>query len=334
LQDPSKDYKGKGKYGKGDKGKAKSNPKGGSGKGKGDGWNQQQHQPQQYDHAQIGGINVEGLSAVEAKRRTTQSVADKTYQQYIAGLVSKKKLDATVYAAAAATAAVRTKSAAPSTRASRRAQAETVEAAAAKAKGKGGKPQTKKGDGKGKSGKGNGKERSASEQPKGNLPCIFEVKGKCTKGDLCIYSHENALIKQQRVREGRDAHTGVQLTEAEIAKKKADYQKNKKEKGKGKGKPKGKGKRVAGAVMEEFQADGSITYYDDEGNATGYNWSKADEWPTAEPFASAPILNSAVTDTVQSTKPTTIPAMSATSVLGFLLEPTDTAYVEPKKPAY
>ena len=38
----------------------------------------QQFQPQQYEHVQqIGGINVEGLSAMEAKKRTTQSVADK-----------------------------------------------------------------------------------------------------------------------------------------------------------------------------------------------------------------------------------------------------------------
>ena len=82
--------------------------------------------------------------------------------------------------------------------------------------------------------------------------------------------------------------------------------------------------------MEEVQADGSTTFYDGDGNAIDYNWSYTDDWSTAEPFASAPILNSAVTDTVQSTKPTTIPAMSATSVLGFLLDPTDTAYVKPK----
>ncbi len=82
--------------------------------------------------------------------------------------------------------------------------------------------------------------------------------------------------------------------------------------------------------MEEVQADGSTTYYDDDGNAIDYDWSANDDWSTVEPFASAPILSSTVTDTVQSIKPTTIPAVSATSVLGFLLDPTDTAYVKHK----
>ena len=70
--------------------------------------------------------------------------------------------------------------------------------------------------------------------------------------------------------------------------------------------------------MEEVQEDGSTTYYDADGNAIDHS--------TAEPFASAPLLGTAVTDTVQSLKPTTIPAVSATSVLGF----SDIAYVKPK----
>jgi hypothetical protein len=244
---------------------------------------------------------------------------------FLSGQVSKKKLDGAV--AAASAAALRSQSVAPSSRASRRAEkaAETVDGAAAKSKGKG-KSKTKKGDGKGKSGKGKGKgkgsaDRSASVQPKANLPCIFAVQGKCNNGDPCRYSHETALVTQQRKREGRCVKSGEKLTEAQIAKMKADYQKNKT---KGKGKGKSKGKRVGGAVMEEIQGDGSVTYYDAEGNAVDYDYSNA------EPLASAPISGTTVTDTVQSQKPTTIPAVSATSVLGFLLDPTDTAYVKPK----
>ena len=79
--------------------------------------------------------------------------------------------------------------------------------------------------------------------------------------------------------------------------------------------------------MKEVLDDGSITDYDESGNAIEYDFS------AAEPFVSAPILGSAVTDSVQSIKPTTIPAVSATSVLGFLLDPTDIAYVKPK-PTY